>query len=151
MTRLLVQITITLSYFLSLSRPVRRALTARTASKGSLPASARSRRAASVSTSSTKTYTNVSSSASSRSSIPSNVLLTILPLSPKNLLPRECAFNSTNLLRGYCFPRRIANFWERPRLVLVNFYSASVTLTEHTRSLFFQFPEDPKEESVCSS
>lgn len=86
------------------------------ASKGSFPLRACSLLAVNVSTSSTNTQTNVSSSSSSMASMLSNILLTSFPLSLKNLLPKECAFISTSLLCGNCFPRRIASFCASPRL-----------------------------------
>lgn len=100
MTKLLVLMTTTLECRLSLSNPVRTAFTARMASNGSFPLKERSLREANVSISSMNTQKNVSSSSSSIVSISSNILLTSLPLSPKNLLPNEWALISTNLLWG---------------------------------------------------
>lgn len=114
--RLLVHSIITLGWCLRRSTAVSREFTALIASNGSLPFKVCSLLAVMVSISSMKTQTRVSGSSSSIDSMLLNIFATSFPLSLKNLLPRECALISTNLLRGNCRPSRIANFWANPRL-----------------------------------
>mmetsp|Transcript_47335 Transcript_47335/g.111618 ORF Transcript_47335/g.111618 Transcript_47335/m.111618 type:complete len:279 (+) Transcript_47335:128-964(+) len=107
-----VVMTITLRFSLSWSIWVRRALTTRMASEGSLPLRADLRAAVSDSTSSMRTTTKVSSS-STRSLIESNSLFTSFPLSLNHLEKSECAFTSTNCPNLYRSDRRIDSLCAR--------------------------------------